>query len=348
MLLSNRFFQLIFICYFLFSCSNGSNEKYYDEKTNMSKVLELTKSFEHDKGIGIRLWCDKQYIYISNDPDFKIYIYNYLGKLIRTLGKKGPAPFENNALWYFNIEESGKSYWVHDRAKQLLKKFDLTKDTLITTRKISTMENVLYIGENKFIIPHSEDNKNSFSLSIYDINTSAYIQNIDLLSFPNLENLKKEKYLAYVFEGNFCKNKDYAVYYCYSTGIFFIINLRKKSATPMWDVRNLPIPKVHIKNGEIQLEPKLFTSTSAAMDNKYLYSLTTKDVTDIRGKGKFQIDVYDIEANEYKGSFEIDKLNGVDKPREIAVDSNKMVILFESGTINTYKIDTSSLSTLKK
>jgi hypothetical protein len=337
--------RLLIIFLLFLSCTN------YDKKdirvlVGMKEVLKFEKSFEHRAGRGIRLGCDDTSIYVSNDPDFKIYLYSYSGKLVRRLGRKGPAPFENNAIWSFSLDEGKHNYWVHDFSKQLLKKFSLVEDTLVTVRKMITMNNVLYIGKDKFIIPRADDKSGGYLLSLFDVNTVSYTKNFDLIVLSDLKEQKSKEHLGFIFEGNFCRNKNYATYYCYSTGLFFVINLTDYTIKTIEDIRQLPIPKVYIKNGEIQLDPKLFASTSAAMDDKYLYSLTTKDVADIRGKGKFQIDVYEIENRRYQGSFEVDKLNGVDKPREIAVHSNKMVILFDSGLINIYKINTSGLPLL--
>ncbi len=340
-------YSLVFLLFSFYCCSEPNYED-IREVVEMKEVLELKQTFEDNRGYAFRLWCDQNYIYTSMDPDFLVHAYNYSGKEVKTFGKKGPAPFENGEIWSFTKDKTNNIYWMHDISKQLIKKVDLETDTLIATRKIITMNNVLYIDNKKFTIPRSDDRNKSHILSVYDFETGLYIKDYDLLKLSKSERLQGMEHLRFVYEGNWCRNKNYAVYYCYSSAIFFVIDLRNYSIKTLWDVRRLPIPEPYVKNNEVQLKPKLFASTSAAMDDKYLYSLTTKDVTDIRGKGKFQIDVYDIEANEYKGSVKVEKLNGVDKPREIAVYADNMVVLFDSGTINIYKIKTSGLPLLSK
>lgn len=330
----------LLLCLFLEACSPKHTQEDIREAAEMSDLLNLQKSFVHEAGRGIRLWCDQDGIYISNDPDFKIYNYDYEGKNTRKLGKKGPAPFENDAIWSFSKDETGQKYWVHDYKKQLIKEFDLAKDSLVSIHKLINQDNIIYINSKRFLVPHPDASNSTYLLSIFDANTNQYIQNYDLLKTANAEKLRGNKYLNFVFGGNFCKNKNLAVYYCYSAPLFFIVNLKNGSISPLWDVRQLPIPMLQVKaNGDIQLQPEIFASTSAAMDDRYLYSLTTKDATDIEGKGKFQIDVYDLQNQNFKGSFEIGKLAGDDKPREIAIYDRKMVILFDSGTVNVYKIN---------
>lgn len=324
---------LSIIVFFLLSCSSQN------KKDDQNTILTLESSFEQDKGYALRLWCDSSYIYISTDPDYQIHMYNYSGRLLKSFGKKGPAPFENGELWYFTLDENKKNYWVHDYPKQLLKKFDLEKDSLVKTAKIITMNNVLFIGKNQFIIPRADPLRGTYLLSLYDTEKQEYIKDIDLLSASNAEFLKHKENLGFIFEGNFCHKNGIAVYFCYSLGKFFIINTKDFSLEIINDTRNLPIPEAIIKNGEIQLNPKQVASISSAANNEYLFSLTTKDASDIRKKGDFQIDIYNFSQKKYIGSLEVDKLENNNRPRKIALSENKLIILYESGIINIYKLN---------
>lgn len=333
---------LIFFCCItlIISCSKDVNDTLdIRNQINMNEVLELQSSFDFDIGKPIRISCDNEFIYISSTPDCQIHVYDFSGKPIRRLGKKGKAPFENDAIWLFSKDETNKNYWVHDYSKHLIKKYDLKEDTLLFTKKIIDMsDNILFINDSKLLIPHFDETKNTFLLSVYDLAKESYIKNIDLITISKAEKLRKQTNIDFVFQGNFKKNKGKAVYYCYNSGISFVINLENYSVQTLLDIRQPPIPNVYIRNSEVQLEPKLLASFSGAVDDNYFYSLTTKDISDIRRKGKMMIDIYDLNNAKYYRSFEINNLKEDDRPFEITAFGDKMIVLFESGIINIYNI----------
>lgn len=307
-------------------------------------VLKLKTSFEHLSGHTIRLWADSSSIYLSSAPDFRIHVYDYLGKKKRILGKKGDSPAENGSIWYFGIDDTKQKYWVHDYPKQLLKSYDLKSDLLISTKKVITINNVLYAGKNMFVVPRNDEINGSYILSVYDTKSGMYIKDFDLLKVLDNSERKSMKHLEFLFEGNFCRNNGFGVYYCYSAGVFFLINFSDLSIKVINDVRNLPLPVTVVQNQEVQLKPKQVGTISATMDDNYLYSLSTKDASDTRAKGKFQIDVYNLATCSYQGSFDMKRWNGEDRPSTIATSQGKLIVQFESETIAIYNVDIKKLN----
>ncbi len=335
----DKLFLVIFLFLTISSCSNEEDE---DPRVIFNDALIYQTEFEHPAGHIIRFWTDSNYVYISSAPDFKIHIYNHQGKFIKFLGKKGNAPSENDALWYFTIDETQKRYWVHDYAKQSVKLFSLNSDSLLLTRKTITINNVVYIKKGKFIIPRIDERNGSFLLSIYDTEMQNYIKDYDLLKLAKNKSLKNSKYLDFVFSGNFCSDSNNVVYFCNSVGLFFVINTQDLSIHTIEDIRNLPIPKAIVRNKEIHIEPKQVASISASLYKDYLYSLSTKKTNDIRKSGKFLIDIYNIHSKKHLGSFEIKKRNGEDTPKRISIFKDKLFVQFGNEIISIYKINFTS------
>ena len=97
-------FSLIFTT--ILSCSNDVGDG--DRVLINNKLVEYT-AFTHNSGHLIRMWADSNNIYVSNAPDFKIFAYDFKGKIKETFGKKGRGPGEFGSIWFFQKEKYNKS-----------------------------------------------------------------------------------------------------------------------------------------------------------------------------------------------------------------------------------------------
>ena len=333
---------ILFVLTFLFSCTY--TEKIDDFRVIDSKVdLKLLKSFNH-LGYIVRLWADKNNIYISSAPNFQIYQYDLKGNLIRKYGKSGPAPWENGTLWYFEKTSDNKYYWVHDYSKQMVKKFNLSNDTMIENHKLMTINNIILDGNDNFYIPKINFTTKNFHISKLNIKSKEFCAEININRLVGLDSKQAPlSYSDYIFEGDFCKNsKGQILYYCYNAGISFLINTNNDSVSVIKDVRQLPIPKAYLKNKEVHLAPKNMVCLSGALDEKYMYLLTTK--TQPKGlnslrNNTFYIDIYNIETFKYLKSFELPKFKDEEIPFKIAKKDNNLIVAYEDSNVGIYKIN---------
>ena len=328
--------QYIYILFFLFCFISCKNETKQERLVINDGNWVKNKSFINNIH-AIRMWADMDNIYFSDSPHNTISVYNYNGVLIKRLGKKGPAPWENGTLWGYSPDEDSSYYWVYDYEKQLVKKYNNKTGEMINSMKIYTIDNVQYIGESKLIVPNMNDKTGDFCLSIYDIEKKQKINDINISHLIGLKNAKPSDRLDFVLNGNMCigANKNYSTHYCYNAGYFFVINNKNLKVSVIKDVRNYNLPKTSIKYGAVRLDPELVMVSSAAIDSTNLYALTSLN-GNFSHTDKFFIDIYDLVTKKYLNSMPIEKLDGEQRPVYIAVNKKSLVIYFEKGTVVIY------------
>ncbi len=332
---------MLLFSFFLFSCSNG--DVYKDRIISEVKLNEVSR-FEYEDGRAIRMTADDSLIYISSSPDNTVRVFNYQGELCKTIGQKGEAPWENGSIWSFGKDAS--SYWLHDYPKMALKKYDATTDSLLKFRKFITKHNVIFLQDNQFVVPHVDDEKGIFYISLYDAMKDSILKSVDICKL-SARFEKLPPYGDFTFQGNLCKNSvGQSVFYCLYNSSFFFIDKNFSKVTHHYDIRNLPISEPIITNDWIKLNPDNAGILAGAMDEKYIYFVAPKykgSKLNKKLKG-ILIDVYDLNTKKYITSFESPKT--AHKIGTIAKTNKGLVLGDYHGNIYVY--DNSFMTEIEK
>jgi hypothetical protein len=333
-LFMNRTYLLLILGLALFSCGNRTGFK---ERKVIEVQLKVIKHFEYKEGKIIRMTADDNGIYILSSPDNVIRVFDYNGKLRRTIGKNGEAPSDNGLILSYGYDST--SYWVHDVSKEALKKYDIKKDTMMLFRRYQTRNNVLFLCNNQCILPQFKSETGILYLELYDALKDSIIKSIDICSLVG-RTKKLPPRGELTFEGQFCKNEQgQAVFYCISNSSFFFID-RDFKVSHHSDVRNFPISEPVVKEySPIRLIPQNIGILSGTMDNEYIYFLAPK-YHERKSKylKSYMIDVYDINTKKYLISFDLPN------PKEKYVlnisKSNKgFVVSYRGGDVVVYNND---------
>lgn len=325
-------FSLIFTT--ILSCSNDVGD---GNRIVLNNKLVEYSVFTHDSGYMIRMWADNNNIYVSNAPDFKVFAYDFKGKIKETFGKKGRGPGEFGSIWFFQKEIDNKSYWIHDYPKSEIRNQLLKNDTVISSNKISSRGNIQYINNGKFVIPRVDEKTNELLFSIFNTKNKVYEKDFNVSKLAKIPQGSLGS--DYTLHGTFAKNsKNEIIYSCMFAGIFFKLDSLSSTLKVYSDIRNLPVPKSKISNGEIHLTPKQTTSISVTADEKTIYFLTTQEPKKSSMKCKyFYIDMYNITDGSYRNSIKIEKYMGEQIPISIAKIKNYLIIGYSDFAIVTYK-----------
>lgn len=314
-----------------FSCGDRTTFK---NRTISDVKLKEINCFEYEDGQIIRMTADDNCIYLSSSPDNTIKVLNYNGKLCKSIGQKGEAPWENGTIWSYGKDSS--CYWMHDFPKMALKKYDAKMDTLLLFRRFQTKHNVLFLRNNQFVVPNVKSETGVFYLSLYDALKDTIIKSVNICSLSG----KFKKLIPFgdfTFQGDFCKNDSgQAVFYCMYNSSFYFIDKDFKISNH-FDIRNLPIGVPSLsEQGMIRLNPENIGIISGTMDNKYIYLLAPKYHEIKRNRLKFyMIDVYDINTKKYLKSFEMPNPKE-DRIKAISKTNKGFVVAYSGGTVTVY------------
>lgn len=329
-----RFLIFILLCTSIIAC----NEEQNNIRILSNYKLKEISHFGHLKGHIIRLWADSL-IYISDAPDFKVSVYNYQNELVKVLGKKGPAPWEFGSIWGFARDSNDSTYWVHDYQKKLLKNYNYYTDSMISSCKVETRNNVQYMGEGNFLMPRMRKTDNNLLLSVLDVNTKKIIKDFNLSEKANLESNDYGHHM--VLHGNFAKSlSNNTIYACENAGIFFKINMQTDSITVHKYIGDIPTPKNSIHNGMVLLEPKIYAPYSVAVDEQCIYFLAGANYNKRPEMCRaFYIDIYDLESCKYKNSIKVEKREGDYIPKIIAKYKDKIILAYNDYSVVIYQYE---------
>lgn len=314
-------YLLLLIIVALYSCDNQST---YSSRNVIATQFIENVQFEYEDGKIIRMTADNHFIYLSSYPDNTVKVFDYNGKLVKTIGQSGEAPWENGSIWSYGQDST--CYWIHDYPKMALKKYDIATDTLLHFQRFITKHNVLYTENNHFVVPYFDDKIGIFYLSLYDALNDTVVNKVNICSLTKrFDTLPSSG--DFTFQGNFSRNDDgQSVFFCLYNSSFFFIEKEFKEITHHKDIRNLEISEPIISNDWIHLNPDNAGILAGTMDDKYIYFLAPK----YRGSKldkqlkDFLVDVYDINTKEYLLSFELP--NSISKISLIAKTNKGLVV----------------------
>ncbi|GBU08818.1 hypothetical protein AwDysgo_21490 [Bacteroidales bacterium] len=322
---------LILMCC-IYSCGNEST---FQNRFVSDIPLEVHSFFEYEDGNIIRMWADDDLIYISSDPDNAVKLFDYSGNLSATFGKNGEAPWENGTVWGFGKDSD--AYWVHDYPKMALKKYALENDSMLFFRRFETKHNVLYVGDNRFLIPRFDVEDGVFYISLYDAIDDTFIKEIDICKLTNIFD-KLPPFGDYTFQGDFCKNDEgQAIFFCMFNSSFFFMDTELDKIKHYTDIRALPISKPIVSNQQIRLDPMNCGILTGTLDEEYVYFISPKYKETMWYNVKdFLLDIYDINSKEYIKSFDIPLWQGKYPPLKISKTSHGLVVAYYGGIIVVY------------
>jgi len=314
----------------LFSCGNHST---YKNRVVSDVQLKEMNHFEYDDGNIVRMTADDSGIYISSSPDNTIRAFDYSGKLCKTLGKKGEAPWENGTIWSYG--KDSVCYWLHDYNKMALKKYDVNVDAMLLYRRFMTKHNVMFLKNNQFLIPHFKSETGICYVSLYDALKDSILKSADICKLSG-KFKKLPPFGDFTFQGDFCKNSiGQAVFYCMYNSSFFFID-KNFNVTYHTDIRNLAIGEPTMSENSIRLDPDNIGILSGTMDNRYIYFLAPKyQVKKFKDLKNYLIDVYDISTKKYIKSFTLPSCKG-DYAISIAKTNKGFVVSYNNGYVFVY------------
>ncbi len=329
----------IFIVLFV-SCSSDKNINEGRIIANSDYLLEKNSSFTHEDGKAYRLWCNDSLIFLPNDPDKHIYAYNYDGSKKETIGVVGPAPWEITSIWYFN-RDSDSTYWIHDWGKRQIKKHNYYTNELYAKRDITAESNLLYIGNNKFLIPYYNKELDSLIMSVYDFEKDSFIYNYNFQEFlqedcGNLSQPEAGMYYEGIFS-NIINNK--LVYAFYKLGSFLLIDIKSNDIIEIKDFRQLEWPKGYMVDGRMNYKPKINVTFSCWIDDSFIYVLSENNTSKRRKINKRDyVDIYDINTAQYINSIYIPRIDNKFSPYYICVNKYDLIVYYNNAEIITYNI----------
>lgn len=232
---------------------------------------------------------------------------------------------------------------LYDFSDKSIKNIKLSTDSLIYQFHLPDSKGIYRVGfvaEDKYIYIHPQDSLKDMQFIVYDYLSKKALSINSLNKLLGLGDSNKVSYPSIVYNGYFVrdKNSSFFVYYCTFTGLYFCF--QNKSGNFIYadtTVDATPKPQVEFElisplQQALEIKPNEMYFPSAAISNNKLYLLNN-----ITTDNDFVVDVYSLEKKRgYSESLFIPMTDS--KPQSIAVNNNKIYVLYEDGTISKYNI----------
>jgi hypothetical protein len=273
-----------------------NNKKQYDGRIEKEYTWTTLHSFSVTNGYLVKAFINDTSITLSYKNN--IVRYNQEGTLVQDTSLT-----YNGVVYQFVQEDSILWVDIFNGRQHLLKKFS-KKNELLLDRKIDELSDVLYVGNNKFIIPGFNKNSNAYRMELYDAYNDTVINFINIGEITNLKDSITNARGTITFTNKFATNKQGQVlaYYRYNS-YFLLIDTNLKFSAHQ-DFRKLPIGEPSYKGHNVLLNPLNCGIDKACIDNKFIYLLTPTYVCKQWNKVKKDrmLDIYSLTTKEYLGS----------------------------------------------
>ncbi len=335
----NIFFALLISCLF-FSCFKNKNEadKYNlkDDRT-INQKLSFVSSFEHEEGLVIRLFRNKDHVLVSSAPDMLVYEYDTQGKLIHTYGKKGEGPEENMSVHNFDIDSN--TYWLHNSEKKQLKKGSILGDKASINKNIKTKGEIAHWHGNLHIGLYCHPGKKIPTyFGVYDFEKDQVIRR-----FP-IDSLIQEKPLAifegqdFYYAGTFSKNTNGDLLYSPNWVGYSFVFKTSGEVVVIKDFRELPYPALSLESNMFKLTPEIFTARSSCFgEPNEVMILANKNIFE-RRDDIFFVDIYNVQTGKYLRSISCPLSKDNERPLFISYRNQQLCVNYVDGTIAFYNI----------
>ena len=273
-----------------------------------------------------------KFIYASSHDKGVIYKFDKTLNVIDTISKQGPGPKEfQNPLCIKSLKD--KLIFI-DNGQYALKNYSKKNKLISTIKSKATFfqfsvlsENICYLSSQK-----NDNHKNSLEFkkaSLVDNNIQDIVVNKD--------SYFKNQFINHAYQGEFCSNKNYAIYYPLYGGKLIIFSNNFNDVDFLKTVDNTKKAKakrVNVGNYSVmQTNKDKYIYINARLNNQdNLYLLNS--VSDSK---HFYIDIYDINNKNYINSYKIPILNN-QKPKDFIVIDKQLFLLYSDYTLLKCKL----------
>jgi len=289
---------LLFLCgYLLIILSSCSRQKEcYDgviEKGGLKEISSFKRTVCGDQYMAV---TDSSIIIADNDG---VECYGYDG-----VSKSKTAIKDISKVHSFDIDSDG--YWFYTfSCKNTVIHTTFNGDTLLTTDKVTTLNNIGYLGDGKLLVPEMVGDS-LYCLNVVDAKSGESTPAFDLLKSLGYD-------VSDPFGGSFSVASRFGqridgktLFYCFFNSKFVVIE--GDSVFRMGeDYRHLPVAKTIMMGHNHLLDPMNCGILAGCADSTGVYLVTPKFKSRrwCESGEERNIDVYDPQTFEYKGSWEL-------------------------------------------
>lgn len=310
---------------------NISERSFQFELTSVGQLEFINSSIWKWKVFDGNLWV----IGTSNQTFYKL---DDKGNVLQQWGRDGGAPWENEEVANFHIED--EKFYIVDRDKREVKIVEKNNEVLFYRKLDTPFWSGSFVGKNNLVFV--SESGPEFRFTIEDLKQSTESSSIDIAPLLGLAKPYPNMNIAY--EGYFTSNNTKAAYVSLKAGKFFIINTLDGNVKAFDTIDKTEPPKISIRElsglNIFLRDPDHNVNYSSCMDSDYLYILST---VLFKRKDELNLDIYKLSTGEYIGSANIPNYED-QYPIDItkSMNGNDIYVLYEDQMIIKYEINASS------
>lgn len=324
--MNKKFFKfstfLLPVCISMLTLSSCDNEKEcYDgviEKGELKEVASFKRTVCGDQYMAI---TDSSIIIADNDG---VECYDYEG-----VSKSKTAIKDIRGVYSFDIDTDGYWFYIFS-CKNTVIHTSFNGDTLLTTDKVNTLNNIGYLGDGKLLVPEMVGDS-LFCLNVVNVKSGE--------STPSFDLLKSFGYnVSDPFGGSFSVTSRFGqridgktLFYCYFNSKFVVVE--EDSVFRIGeDYRHLPVAKTIMMGHNHHIDPMNCGIEAGCADSTGVYLVTPKFKCGrwCEADNERYLDVYDPHTFEYKGSWLLPVSRGR-YIKSISKCGGRIFILYTSG-----------------
>jgi hypothetical protein len=251
--------------------SNIKNRKFLDSNRN-----KLINQFEY-KGVSRDFFSYQEKLYFINGSTGQIESFNFSGIKLKTMGRKGEAPWENNII--HKMEPTDFGFYVFDSGAQAIKKFNKEYKLLKFKKTKGFSLDASLLHDDLFLIPDDEI-ENDYKFILFDFEKDKEIMRQSIKPFiESIYNKFPKTRSDIIFSGYFRRNSlNQVVYVFQHFGAFILFNLDGSINKIVKTIDGFGLPKPQdIKRSssvtELTIDPDIIVNYSSCIDKNKLFVL---------------------------------------------------------------------------